>query len=381
MPLFLRSVANGPSPLRYEFERPLWTLAAIAALVLFIAGSNVANLLLARTAAPEREMSLRLSIGAGRGRLIQQMLVESAIVAGGIGLLFAAFAAPVVVGMLASAEDPVRLDLRMDWRLVAFVGGLTLLTTALFGLAPALRASSVAPITALKTGSERSGTRGGVVRPFVRRDMVTARSTALVVNETFARRYFGSEPAVGRRIAGRFDDAVREHEVVGVVADTKYDLRKPAAPTLYILLPPRSAGTIHVRVTGEPAVFASRLREEIAAATPLLRVTTVTSQSAVVGQTLLRERLLALLAGFFAAVGLVLTAVGLYGVLSYSVVRRTREIGIRVALGARQAAVVRAVLEDAGGATLVGAACGLAGGLYVSRFVKALLFEVTPLDF
>jgi len=78
-PIYLRSAANGPSPLRGQFERPLWILAAIAALVVLIAGSNVANLFLARTAVREHEMALRLSIGAGRGRLIQQMLVESAL--------------------------------------------------------------------------------------------------------------------------------------------------------------------------------------------------------------------------------------------------------------------------------------------------------------
>ena len=168
-PLYVRPAVNGVSPVRREFERSLWILSSIAALVLLIAGSNVANLFLARTAAREREMALRLSIGAGRGRLIQQMLVESAIVAGAacvLGLLFAAAAGPAVVDMLASADDPVRLDLRMDWRLVAFAGGLTLLTTALFGIAPALRASSVAPMTALKAGG-RSGARAGVMRPFV----------------------------------------------------------------------------------------------------------------------------------------------------------------------------------------------------------------------
>ena len=94
------------------------------------------------------------------------------------------------------------------------------------------------------------------------------------------------------------------------------------------------------------------------------RVTTITTQSAVVDRTLLRERLLALLSGFFALVGLVLAAVGLYGVLSYSVVQRTREIGIRVALGARQLGVVRTVLTDAGAAALVGAVFGLAAALY-----------------
>ena len=115
-------------------------------------------------------MALRLSIGAGRGRLIQQVLVESALVAAAaclFGLLFAAAAAPAVVGMLAPAGDPVNLNLRLDWRVMAVAAGLTLLTTALFGLAPALRASQVAPMTALKTGGGRSGVRAGVMRPFV----------------------------------------------------------------------------------------------------------------------------------------------------------------------------------------------------------------------
>jgi len=509
-PLYVRSAANGPSPLRREFERPLWMLVSIAALVLLIAGSNVANLFLARTAAREHEMALRLSIGAGRGRLIQQMLVESALVAGAacvLAFLFAGVAAPSVVAMLAPPEDPVRLDLRLDWRLLAFAGGLTLLTTALFGLAPALRASGVAPMTALKTGGGRSGARAGVMRPFVaiqvafglvvlfvgsllvlsfarlssvnpgfatsdvlllsleaiprvdpnqqrtallqvldrlravpgvqavssaefnalgrawthnvhvpgtqyetieatmapvthgffetmkiplvagrtfdRRDMETDKSTAIVINETLAKRYFNGGPAVGRTFEARFADidAKGVHEVVGVVADARYDLRKPAAPTVYIPLSLRTNGTVHVRVAGAPMTLASRLREEISAANPSFRVTSITSQSAVVDRTLLRERLLALLSGFFALVGLVLAAVGLYGVLSYAVVQRTREIGIRMALGARPLLVVRTVLAEAAGATVVGAVCGLAGALYLSRFVEALLFEVTPLDF
>jgi putative ABC transport system permease protein len=510
-PLFARSAANGPSPLRREFERPLWILASIAALVLLIAGSNVANLFLARTAAREHEMALRLSIGAGRGRLIQQVLIESALVAVAacvLGLLFAAVAAPAVVVMLAPAGDPVQLNLRLDWRVLSVAAGLTLLTTALFGLAPALRASHVAPMTALKTGGGRSGARAGVMRPFVaiqvafglvvlfvgsllvlsftrlsgvnpgfatsnvllfsletaqrvdanqqrtallqvlerlrlvpgveaassadynvlgrawtyyirvpgtqyetfeatmapvtdgfletmnipmragrafvRRDMDTGAAPALVVNEAFAQRYFGREPALGRRIEARFgtdNDNAQDYEIVGVAADTRHDLRKPAAPTVYILMAQGRNGTVHVRVAGDAAALTSRLREEIRAASPLFRVTTVRSQAAAVDQTLIRERLLALLSGFFALVGLVLAAVGLYGVLSYSVVQRTREIGIRVALGARRLGVVRTVVAEAGRPALVGAGFGLAGGLYLSRFVESLLFEVTPVDF
>jgi ABC-type antimicrobial peptide transport system permease subunit len=136
-----------------------------------------------------------------------------------------------------------------------------------------------------------------------------------------------------------------------------------------------------VRAAGDPVALSSRLREEVRAANPTFRVTSIISQSALVDGTLLRERLLAMLSGFFALVGLVLAAVGLYGVLSYSVVQRTREIGIRVALGARHLRVIRTVMAETGGAALAGTAAGLAAALYLSQFVEALLFEVTPLDF
>lgn len=510
-PLYLRDAATGASPLRFQFQRSLWILATIAGLVLLIAGSNVANLFLARTAAREREMALRLSIGAGRGRLIQQLLIESAIVACAacaLGLLFASVAAPAVVNMLAPADDPVSLDLRFDWRLLLFAGALTLLTTAIFGLTPAIRASAVAPLSALKAGG-RTASRAGIMRPFVamqvafglmvlfvggllvlsfarlssvnpgfattdvlfvsfetreriendvRRatlfelldrvrnlpgvdaaglaefntlgrawthniripgteqdwlestmfpvspsyfetmsiplvtgrifataDMHVGAAPVVLVNQTFATRFFGARPALGGRLDTRFgpDSAPGSHEVIGVVADIRYDLRRPAAPAVYI--PLRSNASVVVRVAGNAGTAAAtlgpRLREEARNAHPHLRAASVVSQSTLVGQTLLRERLLALLSGFFAVVGLVLAAIGLYGVLSYSVVQRTREIGIRVALGAQPRGVIGAVLADIGGATAIGTVLGLAGGLYLSRFITTLLFEVTPLDF
>jgi predicted permease len=504
-PVYVRSAATGASPLRARFQRPLWILAGIAALMLLIAGSNVANLFLARMAAREHEMSLRLSLGAGRGRLIQQMFIESAILASGaclIGVMFAMIAAPAIVSLLGSTDDPVWLDLGVDWRFVAFISGMSLLSSALLGLAPAARASSVEPMTALKAPGGRTTARARAMRPFVvmqvafslvvlfvggllvrsfvklttvnpgfaasdvllvsweavhplewnqqraallqvldhlrevpgvsavsaaedtvlgrvrynvalpgtaretieatmaavapgffetmripllagrtfvRGDIDTDRPAIVVVNESFARRYFGREPAVGRRLEARFGGSPL-HEVIGVVADARYDLHKPPVPTMYTLSPIHTLGTLHVRVAGDARAIADKLREEVRAATPLFRVTSVTPLTAMVDRTLVRERLLALLSGFFALVGLVLTALGLYGVLSYAVVQRTHEIGIRVALGARTVGAARSAVADTAGAMLLGVACGLAGGLYASRFVKTMLFEVAALD-
>jgi putative ABC transport system permease protein len=505
-PLYIRPATTGPSPLRARFQRPLWLLTGIAALMLLIAGSNVANLFLARIAAREDEMSLRLSLGAGPGRLIQQLLIETAIVAGAaclIGVMFATVAAPGVVSLLRSTDDPVLLDLRPDWRFVAFISGMTLLSSALLGLAPALRAARAEPMAALKAGGGRTSAHSRAMRPFVvmqvafslivlfvgsllvrsfvklssvnpgfaasdvllvsweavqriepnqqrtallqvlerlrnipgvgavsasegnvlsrlgynipvpgsasetieanlarvtpgffetmkipllagrtftSDDFDAGRPTVVVVNESFAKRYFGGRRAVGSRLDIRWGGPSAPHEVVGIAADTRYDLRKPPAPTIYVLIPLQSFSTLQVRVAGDATTIAARLREEVRAATPLLRVTSVTSQAAMVNRLAVRERLLALLAGFFALVGLVLTAVGLYGTLSYAVVQRTREIGIRVALGASGASAVRSILTDTASTTLIGGACGLAGGLYASRFVETMLFEVAALD-
>ena len=153
----LLPAASGASDLQREGRRPLLILGVLVALVLLVACANVGNLLTAQATARAREMALRVSIGAGRGRLLQMVFVESAtlaVMASALGALFAWRVAPLVVSMLAPADDPVRLILDADWRAVGFGVALTAAVTFLFGLAPALRASSVKPMSALKGGED-----------------------------------------------------------------------------------------------------------------------------------------------------------------------------------------------------------------------------------
>ncbi len=138
--------------------------------------------------------------------------------------------------------------------------------------------------------------------------------------------------------------------------------------------------TLEVRSSRDPDALARQIRAELLRIDPAVKISNVMQQSTLIDNTLLKERLLALLSGFFGLVSLVLAVIGLYGVLSYSVVQRTREIGIRMALGARQGVVIRSVLMDILSVTGVGLAIGLAGGLALARFVRTLLYEVSPFD-
>jgi len=449
-------------------------------------------------------MALRASIGAGRTRLLQQILIESGMMtlaAAVLGVLASRVAVPFIVGMLTTNENPVYLDARLDWRVLAFVAALGCLTTIVFGIVPALRASAVGPGQVIALGDRGHTAKAGVARSLLaaqiafslmilfvaallmrsfdrllavdlgfepdqvvlltvetrdRLEPAKARDIArqlldrirqlpgvesaslsgwaffrgfsnsnnvgvadggraqtfrldvspqffhtmqtpvldgrefnvndsdasdpvpVIVNDVFARKYLHGERAVGQRLTTTRGGQPVTYQVVGVVAGMRDgSVRGEMNPFLFVPIG-GPAATLEIRSGLDARSIADRVRAELPQVHPSLTLVDVTLQTSLVGNTLLRERLLAVLSAFFAGLGLVLAGVGLYGVLSYAVVRRTREIGIRMALGARGAAVVKTIAGRVALALMIGVAGGLAGGLYFARFLEALLFEIQP---
>ncbi|MGC9945277.1 MAG: ABC transporter permease [Bryobacteraceae bacterium] len=501
--LLMEHAAAGISDMQKEYRRALAALAALVALVLLIACANVANLMTAQAAARAREMALRVAIGAGRGRLVQLVMVEGAmlgILAAVAGWLFAWWSAPFVAGRINPPDNPARLVLAPDWRVAAFGLALTLGVVLLFGLAPALRASSVKPANSLKGGDDPHSRRrlmhaliaaqvafcflvlfvAGLFAVTLRRlanqptgfsaerivnldtlsprqqpmafwDEVTERLRALpgvetvalagwpllngngwngvvsiggarpagdlayflnvspgwadtlkipfidgrdfrqtdkfpgvaIVNQAFARRYFDGADPVGKlfeKVEG--DGARTRFQIVGWLRDARYrNMREPITPTAYVPIysQPRSSATFIVRTAApNPAAMAPILRREVPRARPEFRVTNIRTQVEINQSHTVRERLLALLAVFFAMVALLLAGIGLYGVLEYSVVERQREIGIRVAIGAPAGNIARLVTVEIFAMVLAGALAGLALAMASARYIEGLLYQVKP---
>jgi len=510
--LLLEPAAAGRSNMQRDYRQPLMALGVLVALVLLIACANVANLMTAQASARAREMALRVSIGAGRWRLVQLVLVESALlafIAAAIGGLFAWKSAPLIVNMINPADNPARLILPADWRVLVFGLALAFGVTILFGLAPALRASSIKPVNALKGGEDPHSRRrlmyaliasqvafcfvvhlvaGLFVTSFDRlsnvptgfsaerilnletvtvrpqqpvfwdqvaqhlRELPGVEKVALttwplmsgesnvdyisiggappsdvfsdilaispgcldsmkipfidgrdfrdgetspgvaIVNHAFAKQFFNGENPVGKSF-DRGDSKARIHtQIVGYVRDARSRdrLRRPILPTVYMpfssvdargAFQPKGRGTFIVRTAGSnPLALASILRQEVSRARSEFRVSNVRTQTEINQSTTVRERLLAMLALFFAIVALTLAGVGLYGVLDYSVLQRRREIGIRMALGAQAGDIAWRVTADVFSMGLVGAAVGLGLGMASARYIESLLYQVKPTD-
>jgi putative ABC transport system permease protein len=507
--VLIEPAPTGVSGLQDETRPALLALGVLVLLVLLIACANVANLMTAQAAARAREMALRVSIGAGRARLMQLVLVESAWLAGlaaALGILFAWWSAPLVVGSINPADNPARLSLPADWRVLGFGIALTLVVTALLGLVPALRVSTVTPVSALKGGDDPHAHRRGMrlliagqvgfcvlvlfisglfvvtferlshqptgfsserlltletiaqpARPAafwddvaahvrqvpgvetvaladwpllsgdssnsflslnggpptdvlafflgvspgwrdtMRIPLITGRDLrasdlspgSAIVNEAFAKIFFNGENPVGRTFEKTYGQA--RFQIVGLVRDARYGgVREAILPVAYVPFTTRDAknepqpvgrATLFVRTSNpDPLALAPLLRREVTRARADFRVSTIRTQQALNDSHTVHERLFAMLALFFSAVALVLAGVGLYGVLHYAVLQRRREIGIRLAIGARGTDIVRRVTVDIFAMVIAGEIAGLALGLLSARYIESLLYAVNATD-
>ena len=202
-----------------------------------------------------------------------------------------------------------------------------------------------------------------------------------VINESLAKQLFGSTDVLGRRFAVALGSKSPVFEIVGVSADAKYtSLRRPAPPTLYVSYRQRATfgSTFVVRTSLEPTAIAEQVRETIRALDPELPISNLRTQREQIDLSLQRERLFAQLATLLGGVALLLATIGLYGLLAYSVTRRTPELGLRMALGADRGTVRWMVLKQSLILVGTGLALGVPAAIGGSRFVSSLLFEISP---
>ncbi len=499
----------GISDLQKDYRRFLGVLGLMVALVLLIACVNVANMMTAQAAARAQEMALRISIGAGRRRLVQLILAQSALLAllaSVLGAFFAAWSAPFVLSLVNPPDNPARLALPADWRVLLFGFGLMIVVVLLLGLLPALRASAVRPVAALKGGedphSPRRLMRGAIAlqvafcflvlflsslfvasvqrlenRPLgFSTDRLLLLETAAgkgqlpvvwnqtaealraapgvdsvaiavwpllgririnsdisingappsptpawflnvspgwlstmkiplvsgrdfrpedtspgeaIVNETFSRTFFPGQDPIGRTFERGANQPL--NKIVGVTPDVPYsDLREPNRPIFYVPFDeiddksapkPVNFATFVIHTDAQnPLALADSLHQLIAQRHNGLRVSNVTTQRDLVRDQTIRERLIATLAAFFAAVALLLAGIGLYAVLNYSVLQRRREIGIRIAIGSTRAGIVRLVTLDVFLMIALGGCAGVALGFGAARYVESLFYQVKATD-
>jgi predicted permease len=507
--LVVSPAGAGISELQKDYRRYLVVLGLLVALVLLIACVNVANMMTAQAAARAQEMALRISIGAGRRRLVQLILAQSALLAllaSILGAFFAAWSAPFVLSLVNPPDNPARLALPADWRVLLFGLGLMILVVLLLGLLPALRASAVRPVAALKGGedphSPRRLMRGAIAlqvafcflvlflssffvtsfqrlqnRPLgfstdrlllletvagkgqlpvvwnqtaealraapgvdsvaiagwpllgririnsdisingappsptpswflnvspgwistMKIPLVSGRDFrpedtspgAAIVNETFVKTFFPGQDPIGRTFTRGANQPL--NRIIGVTPDIPYsDLREPSRPIFYVPLDevddksaPKAVNfatfVIHTDARN-PVAVANSLRQLIAQRHNGLRVSNVTTQLDLVRDQTIRERLIAMLAAFFAAVALLLAGIGLYAVLNYSVLQRRREIGIRMAIGSPRSGIVRLVTLDVFLMIALGGCAGVALGFGAARYVASLFYQVKATD-
>ena len=222
--------------------------------------------------------------------------------------------------------------------------------------------------------------------PLRRGRLLTEHDTAasqpvVLINETMARRFFPDKDPLGTRLDISGPTYLRE--IVGVVGDVKQEgLRRPTAPQVYeaFAQKPRTGFTVVIRGPGDPMDLVESVRSAVSAIDKTQPLSQVKSMEDLVASAVVRDRLSAWLLGLFAIVALALAAVGIYGVIAYSVTQRTREIGVRLALGADKRSILHLILGQSVRLTVLGLAIGLTASMGMARLLESLLYEVTPGD-
>jgi len=515
--------AAGMSRLTFVYARPLFALMAIVGLLLLLACTSVATLLLARGAARQREMTVRVALGAGRLRLVRQVLTESLLLAGAgclLGIVLAYFGADALMRVVTSGRMPgmsshIEIQPQIDLRVLLFTVGVSLATGVLFGLAPALSAwhpaaaaslratgaapdtpsrqfigkglviaqvalsivllaaaglfvrhmltlrnvglgfqresvllvsldpagsgyqenqlapiyrhllerlaaipgvrsatlSAVTPVSGAGASrfievpgfSEKAGDRRRVRlnwtapkyfetlgtpllagRDFTFEDQ--GRSPVAIVSQSMARYYFGDRSPIGQLFAFERQDnrgaaQDRPYQIVGVAGDSKYlNLQEPIGRMVYLnafQAPRLSSHQFSLRTNVRPETVAGDVRRAVREVLPAVTVAKVTTMSDQVDAAMIPERLIAMLSGFFGALGTLLGAIGLYGLLAYTVARRTSEIGIRMALGATPRDVLVMVHKSALAMAGAGVAIGVPLAFAAQRLAVTFVDKMT----
>src|SRR6266540_1678598 len=450
----------GYTTLRRQFRQPLFILMAAVGLTLLIACVNVANLLLARAATRRKEIAVRLALGAGRFRLLRQLLTESVLLSllgGAAGLLFARACLRGLITYLPQ-QTQAALDVPLDAPVLAFTLVVSVLTGLLFGLAPAWQATRLNLTASLKdqTGASASRSRLALNKTLVvtqvalslylligaglfvrslrnlrsldtgfdyenivqfsidpgsgynaqqRSDLykqMLTRLEALPGVQSATLLYFsllsgggldfkvsvpGYTPAPDENmscnemaVGPRFFETMR----MPVLAGRDFGPQDEQPPRTYYLyyfqLPGREGMTFQLRASGGTADYAATLGRLARELSPQAQVVGLRMMTEVVNESLTQERFIAQLGSAFSLFALLLACVGLYGVMSYAMTRRTNEIGVRMALGARGADVVRMVMKETMLLVAIGLAVGLGAALATTRLISTLLFGLSPND-
>jgi predicted permease len=522
--------SQGRSGFRQALATPLWVLMATTGIVLLIACANIANLLLARATSRQKEIAVRLAMGATRMRIVSQLLIETLFLSSigtVVGLVLAFWADKTLIAIyLPSDSDRLKISTAPDLRILLFTLGVALLTAVIFGLAPALQATRPDVGKTLKdqagavVGGSRGRLRGALVvaqvslslllligaglflrtlnnlssispgfpaerlvgftldpslsgykvdraklfyqrltgelssvpgvnsvalagvrilegnewdssmtvegyapptpdaRPqpymnmispnyfatlgvpivagrdfritdnqeiFLGRDPEDWDPTVVMINESFAKRYFAGRNPVGLHVGFGTDPGTKTPmEVIGVVKDIKYTgLRDEIPPQAYIPYLGShfvSRMTVYVRTAIEPAPLMSLIRGKVRDLDPNIPIYDLRTTETQISNSLSSERMIASLSSMFSFLATLLAIIGLYGLMAYTVAQRTREIGIRMALGAAQGNVIWMVMREVLILVGIGIAIGVPASLALARVVKSQLYGLSAHD-